>query len=72
MKLSVALLLLIFFGIISCKDDAITELSCDQILFGVPNQNTGLTAEECVSVCNCKGFQPRVFSPSEINDLKNW
>lgn len=73
MQAKICFVLMLFIALISCKDDAaVTELSCDQVLFGVPNQNTGLTPEECVSICNCKGFEPRIFSPSEIEELKNW
>jgi hypothetical protein len=55
----------------SCKND-VEELSCDQVLFGIPNESTGLSSAECVSVCTCKGYEPRVFSATEIETLKTW
>ncbi len=55
----------------ACKKDA-EELSCDQVLFGMPNENTGLSSAECLSVCTCKGYEPRIFSAADIETLKTW
>lgn len=63
---------LVLFLLIACKDDAVEELSCDQVLFGVPNINTGLIPEVCKQICDCKGYGPKVFSEGEIASLKQW
>lgn len=66
------LVLVVFLGLLSCEENGVEELDCSKVLFGIPNQNTGLTAEECVSICTCKGYTPRDFSAADINELKEW
>lgn len=57
-------------SVFSCKTDA--EIDCDAVLFGIPGDRTGLSAEECRMVCECKGYEPRDFSPAEIAALREW
>ncbi len=41
------------------------------IQFGLPNEKTGLTAEQCRPLCNCEGkyFQPPLYTEEEIAKL---
>lgn len=70
LKSLVCLVALIF--LFSCKDDTVEEISCDQVLFGIPNINTGLSPEVCKQVCDCKGYSPKIFSPADIAALREW
>ncbi len=71
-NLNIIIFCFTFLFVLSCKEDTIEELDCSKILFGIPNQNTGLTPKECVSVCTCKGYTPRDFSNADIQTLKEW
>jgi hypothetical protein len=71
MSARILIFLLVFISIFSCKKE-VDELSCDEVLFGMPSENTGLSSAQCVSVCNCKGYEPRIFSPLEIEELRTW
>ncbi|HNT28473.1 MAG TPA: hypothetical protein PKH10_09885 [bacterium] len=41
------------------------------VQFGVPNEKTGLTAEQCQPLCNCEGkfFQPPLYTEDDIAKL---
>lgn len=41
------------------------------VLFGLPNDKTGLTTEQCQPLCNCEGkyFQPPFYSEEDIAEL---
>lgn len=52
----------------SCaKDDG-----CEDLLFGLPNIRTGLSADECVPFCGCRNFEARSFSPADLAALRQW
>ncbi len=50
--------------------DAVSTLPCT-ILFGTPNEKTGLSSEQCQPVCNCEGkfFAPPVYTEEDIAAL---
>ena len=60
----------IILGSPSCKTDVV--VNCDEVLFGIPGERTGLTSEECLAVCECKGYTPRDFSSSDLSELRDW
>jgi len=64
------LLCMIFVGLSSCKKEE--QLSCDEALFGIPNERTGLSQDVCQPVCGCKSYTPRAFSPADISALREW
>lgn len=51
--------------------DTASTLPCTK-LFGVPNDKTGLTSEQCVPQCDCGGkkFIPPVYSESDIKAIE--
>lgn len=57
-------------GLTSCKEEDV--VSCEDMLFGIPNVRTGLSAAECRPVCDCKGYTPRNFTPADIDVLREW
>ncbi len=46
--------------------------TCENTLFGLPDENTGLSDDECKPVCECKNYIPRNFTQAEIDELKLW
>lgn len=50
--------------------DTLSDEPCT-VQFGVPNEKTGLTTEQCQPRCNCSGkcFQPPVYTEDDIADL---
>ena len=69
MKNYLVLILIGLFTCISCKTDEIA-VTCETELFGVPNESTGLSDDECKPVCTCMNYNPRIFSQAEIEELK--
>lgn len=60
----------IFALLCSCaKQDALT---CDGILFGIPNKNTGLSDKRCKPECACKEFVSKQFTSEQLDTLKSW
>lgn len=69
-SIALLVLLLVLSGLNqSCQQD---ETDCSKILFGIPNERTGLSDEECRPVCECTGYIPRTWSQTEIDELKTW
>lgn len=47
-------------------------LTCDEMLFGAPNERTGLTAEQCAPRCACEGFafEAPNYGPDDLAALR--
>lgn len=69
-KSAVLFLTFLIVGLSACKKDQ--EPSCDQVLFGIPNGNTGLDASICTPVCACKNFSSKTFSAADLAALRSW
>ncbi len=65
----------LFFSLLvlvsACKNDE-EPISCEGTMFGLPVANTGLDPSFCKPSCECKDFNSRTFSASEIASLKSW
>ena len=51
----------------SADGELASEASCT-VLFGVPNEKTGLSDEQCAPICDCEGrrFEPPAYTASDI------
>lgn len=74
MKLNRLILLCCSFLLLlsSCKNEEEVILPCDQALFGIPSDNTGLSNEECKPICACKNYTPKQFAASTLSEMKTW
>ena len=50
----------------------IDELSCEGTFFGRPIPQTGMSSDKCKPICACTDFSSKLFSPAELEQLKEW
>ncbi len=62
-------ILTIFFLVLGCKKN---ENNCQDVFFGSPIKETGLSTSECKPICNCKNFVANTFTEQDIENLKSW
>lgn len=85
-KLQIGLCIL-FLGFISCDNETdempnmtgemMEEMMEEEIdpcekMFGIPNENTGLSSSFCNPSCECQTFESRTFTAEELATLKSW
>jgi hypothetical protein len=63
--------LVVLASLIACSDP---PRSCSTALFGVPNANTGLTADQCGPTCACDGldWEAPVYTADDVAALRAW
>ncbi|MBP7257183.1 MAG: hypothetical protein KBA13_08885 [Chitinophagales bacterium] len=49
-----------------------SELGCEGFLFGSPIGATGLNKNQCKPICECKSFNSKIFTNSDLTELKKW
>jgi hypothetical protein len=60
-------------GLVACGGDSPPR--CDEVLFGVPNATTGLTADQCGPSCACDGeaaWVAPVYTAADVAALRAW
>jgi hypothetical protein len=70
MNLSKIFGILLFFilSLSACKKDT----PCKSLMFGIPNNKTGLSTSVCKPVCECGDFASTSFTQAQLDDLKTW
>ena len=55
-------------GMVDSADGTLASEAPCTVLFGVPNEKTGLSAEQCAPICDCEGrrFEPPAYTEADI------
>jgi hypothetical protein len=63
-----SLLLMIVIALSACRK----EKTCENLMFGIPNNKTGLSTSTCKPLCECGGFASTTFTQAQLDALRTW